>query len=414
MLAQLYTSATGSTPYPAVARSADGRGVAFTYDLARTVVYLRQGNPANANVDTDGDGVLRTIDLFQTAGGGSPWVNRDRISIPQADEQQRFLARIVREAASAALPLPQLWYFPGTARTMLISTGDAHANPTSYYQEQINILNTYNADMTYYIVAAADPSNTQMQTWRGQGHEFGIHPYNSQPNNYANLSAGYDELLAWWSLHFSSPPSRTVRNHQVAWVGWTDAADIAVAHGMAMDSNFYHWGAWLRKPDGTWPHGYITGSGQPMKFIHADGTILPYYQQLTELVDEQLISGAGAGYEGLSEAQASTVSQQLIDASLAGDYAALMAQFHVDYRMLTWLQGTLAYAQSRGVPMWNADRWLTFTETRHDANYTNLAWNSASKTLTSGRTVRSGPWRCLRSSETGFILASVAAALAAP
>jgi len=30
-----------------------------------------------------------------------------------------------------------------------------------------------------------------------------------------------------------------------------------------------------------------------MKFIRADGTILPLYQQLTELADEQLIVGAG-------------------------------------------------------------------------------------------------------------------------
>ena len=54
------------------------------------------------------------------------------------------------------------------------------------------------------------------------------------------------------------------------------------------DTNFYHWGPWLKKSDNSWPHGYITGSGQPMKFVRADGTVLPLYQQLTELVDEQL------------------------------------------------------------------------------------------------------------------------------
>jgi hypothetical protein len=157
--------------------------------------------------------------------------------------------------------------------------------------------------------------------------------------------------------------------------------DLAVAYGH--EHRLYHWGEWLQKPDGTWPHGYLTGSGQPMKFIRADGTILPYYQQLTELVDEQLVNGAGAGVEGLSNAQAITVSRELIDASLAGDYAALMTQFHVDYftTAQTWIEGTLAYANAHGVPLWNADDWLSFTETRHDADYTDVAWDTGTQTL---------------------------------
>jgi hypothetical protein len=39
------------------------------------------------------------------------------------------------------------------------------------------------------------------------------------------------------------------------------------------------------------------------------------------------------------------------------------------------------YANARGVPMWNADRWLSFTETRHDANYSNVEWSSATGVL---------------------------------
>ena len=80
-LATLYSNAMTATTHPAVALSATGRAAAFSYDLARNVVLTRQGNPANANVDTDNDSVLRTIDLFQGSGGGAPWVNRDRIPI---------------------------------------------------------------------------------------------------------------------------------------------------------------------------------------------------------------------------------------------------------------------------------------------------------------------------------------------
>jgi hypothetical protein len=400
VIAQLYSDATTATAYPAVVSSADGHAVAFMYDLAHNVVYSRQGNPANANVDADGDTVIRTIDLFQDSGGGAPWVDRDRISIPQADEQQRLLARLVQLAITPTTPMPQLWYFPGTAKTVMVPTGDAHANPIEWYQSLIDSMNANNAPITLYMAIGGSVSIDDMNTWRSQGHEFGIHPYNNHPDSYppfniTSLTEGYSVYDNWWNMTFGIPYSRTVRNHQVAWLGWTDAADLAVSYNMGMDTNFYHWGGWLKKPDDTWPHGYITGSGQPMKFIRADGTILPYYQQLTQLVDEQLVTGAGTAgsYENLSITDATTVSKQLIDQSLAGDYAALMTQFHVDYINETkqWVEDTLAYANSKNVPILNADQWLTFTETRHDTNLTTIRWNPLTASVTFNMTSAATP-----------------------
>lgn len=389
VLATLYSNATTATAYPAVVSSASGQAVAFTYDLARNVIYTRQGNPANGDVDVDGDGVLRTIDLFQTSGGGAPWVDRDRVPVPQADEQQRLLARLVRTLTPA--PLPQLWYFPNQNKTMLILTGDAHANPSNTYQNLINSVDSYGGDITIYLSIGNPLSNAFMQSARGLGHEFGLHPYwyrpdSYQPYNVTNLNEGYQAAKTFWNASgYTSTWSRTVRHHQVHWRGWTDAAATAVSHGMAMDTNFYHWGGWLKKADNTWPHGYITGSGQPMKFITASGSILPYYQQLTQLVDEQFFASAG-GVEALSAAQAIAVSQQLINASQNGDYAALMTQFHIDYYGFgspqVWAEGTMAYAQSLDIPLWNADRWLSFTETRHDAEYNNVDWQNGTGILT--------------------------------
>jgi hypothetical protein len=71
-LAALYSNRTTPSGYAAVVGSPSGTTAAFTYDLARNIAYTRQGNPANANLDVDNDGVLRTIDLFQSQGGGSP------------------------------------------------------------------------------------------------------------------------------------------------------------------------------------------------------------------------------------------------------------------------------------------------------------------------------------------------------
>jgi|GEM_PF-1454182 len=389
-VATLYSNASSATAYPAVVSANSGRTAAFTYDLARNIIYTRQGNPANANLDVDGDGVKRTIDLFQTPGGGS-WVDKDRIPVPQADEQMRLFSRLVQQALAEVTPLPQLWYFPNSARTMLISTSDAHANPMSWYTTLINIANSYGAKVSFYLTIG-QVDDTMVQVWRSQGHEFGIHPYwyrpdTYQPYNITNLTEGYTASETWWGMSgLTSGSSASVRHHQVAWQGWTDAAQIAINNGMGLDLNFYNWGSWIKKSDGTWPHGYITGSGLPMKFITSSGAVLPYYQQLTELVDEHLVSGAGNAdtLENLSTAGAVAVSQQMINASQNGNYAALMTQFHVDYINTTsgWVDGTLAYAASQGVPMWNADRWLTYTQTRSGANLQNISWNGSSGTLT--------------------------------
>jgi len=270
---------------------------------------------------------------------------------------------------------------------MLILTGDAHANPTSYFQNEINSLNAYNGKITLYITQAADPSPSSVATWTAQGHSVGIHPYVT-----SGYQGAYSTLTDWYTMRFGMSPSRTVRNHQVAWLGWTDGAAIAASQGYAMDTNFYHWGAWLRKPDQSWPHGYITGSGQPMKFVAANGTIVQNYQQLTQLVDEQLI--AGLGPENLSGAEAIAVSQALIDRSQAGDYAAIMTQFHVDYynwgSPQDWAEGTLAYANSLGVPIWNADQWLNYVEARNGASIANVTWNSSTGQYTFDLSVPAG------------------------
>jgi hypothetical protein len=401
-VATLYSSATAATSHPAVtiANYQKGKSAAFAYDLAKSIVYMRQGNPAKANTDSDGDAVLRTIDLFQGNNGGS-WVDRNRIPIPQADEQMRLLARVIETLTQDKMPLPRLWYFPDNAMTMLIPTGDAHANPILDYEQLIDSVTARDGNITVYMAKGGgiEGQDAKVQAWRAQGHEFGIHPYWNKPDNYptpiTNLKQGYVDYAAWYQGGFSSPKSRTVRNHQVAWSGWggagpNDAARIAVDQGMAMDTNFYHWGPWLKKSDGSWPHGYITGSGQPMKFMTEQGEILPLYQQLTQLVDEQLLGEIDpprdtdglrkSGFEELNGTQAISVSKKLIDSSLSRDYAALMTQFHVDYfryaSVKPWAEGTMDYAKSKGVPIWNADEWLNFTETRHDARFDNLIWDA--------------------------------------
>ena len=117
-VANLYTSATAATTEPAVSLrtvgSNGGQAAAFTYDLARSVVYTRQGNPAWAGDSRDDLFPIRSHELFRGVSVAD-WVNLAKVSIPQADEQQRLLANLIETMNRHRKPLPRFWYFPRVA-----------------------------------------------------------------------------------------------------------------------------------------------------------------------------------------------------------------------------------------------------------------------------------------------------------
>ena len=104
-----------------------GRTAAWGFDLARSTAYVRQGDPAYAGLDRDGQAGYRTNDIFfQT-------IDLERVGVPHADVQMRLFSRVIADLLADSGPLPRLWYFPGASRTMLIPTGDSHtSNPAPY------------------------------------------------------------------------------------------------------------------------------------------------------------------------------------------------------------------------------------------------------------------------------------------
>ena len=107
--------------------AAGGQAAAFTYDLARSVVYTRQGNPAWAGTERDGTGPVRSDDLF-FGGAQDDWVDLARSQIPQADEQQRLLANLITQMNLDRTPLPRFWYLPRGAQAAVVMTGDDHGS----------------------------------------------------------------------------------------------------------------------------------------------------------------------------------------------------------------------------------------------------------------------------------------------
>ena len=82
-----------------------GQAAAFTYDLARSVVYTRQGNPGVGGTGARRHAAdpLRRPVLRRRAGDPQPdWVDLNKVAIPQADEQQRLLANLILQMTSTA------------------------------------------------------------------------------------------------------------------------------------------------------------------------------------------------------------------------------------------------------------------------------------------------------------------------
>ena len=227
-LATLYSSATASTSNPAVTLNQVGLGhaAAFTYDLAQSVVYTRQGNPAWSGQARDGQaGPIRSDDLYYGDASFDPepdYVDRDKIAIPQADEQQRLLANLIIQLNLAKQPLPRFWYFPHDFKAAVVLTGDDHgamygggvtAERFDHYQSLspsgCSVSDWQCIRASAYLIApsvASNPlTNAQAASYVAQGFEVGVH-IDSVPD-CTNWTPS--DLASFYSSQISSFRSRT-------------------------------------------------------------------------------------------------------------------------------------------------------------------------------------------------------------
>ncbi len=411
-VAWLHSDRATRTSFPAVTiyRSGEGWAAMWAFDLARSVAYTRQGNPAWANQEQDGANYIRACDMFVG------WMDPERIPIPQADEQQRLLVNLLAFMSQEGPPLPRLGYLPGMARAILIATGDSHNNPTWAIENALKRVERYGGRMSIYYSPPLSPGHwrragrrtkrwaeglplvgealagpytlptpSHIANWRARGHEFTVHPYVDD-----GLEQGWDTYWREFTGLGYGPISPTVRTHRILWTGWVETARLQVSYGIGLNLDYYHWGPAFRTETEEWVYGHFTGSGLPMKFVDEQGRVLNIYQQLTQLTDEHLLAFANGPARLLAE-DAVTISRNLLRSSLDRFPAAIVAQFHTDPFIQSgsdlaneaghWMEGTLEYAATHGIPIWSAAEWLRFTEVRHDAALEEVQWHPETRRL---------------------------------
>ncbi|HYY69817.1 MAG TPA: Ig-like domain-containing protein [Terriglobales bacterium] len=383
-LATLYYNPTTPTSNPAVTLNAVGRGqaVAFTYDLAKSVVYTRQGNPAWSG-QARGDKVpIRAYDLFYGNSRNDPrpdWVDFNNIAIPQADEQQRLLANLIVKMSAQRSPLPRFWYLPRELKAVVVMTGDDHgsfygdggttakrfsdylaASPRGCRVENWECVRA-SAYLFPPSVAASSLTPQQSADFVSQGFEISVHPNENCSNwSAASLSALYTAQLKSFSARYTTVPApQTSRTHCVSWSDYDSQPLVELKHGIRIDANYYYYPyTWVNNRP-----GLFTGSGLPMRFATHNGVPIDVYQLPTQMTDE-----SGQSYPFHIDT--------LLDNALGpqGYYGVFTANMHADTTETSAALSIVASAQKRGVPVISALQMLKWLDGRNGSFFSTFHW----------------------------------------
>lgn len=386
-VATLYSNATTATSHPAVTLrsvgSAGGQAAAFTYDLARSVVYTRQGNPAWAGQERDGTAPRRSNDLFFGNASGDPqtdWIDLNKVAIPQADEQQRLLANLILAMNADRRPLPRFWYFPRGEKAVVVMTGDDHANNGTYGRFQAyqtaspvgcSVADWECVRGTSYIYPNTPLAALDAEAFEADGFEIAVHVNTSCADwNATTLQNFFATQLADFAAKYTTLDApATNRTHCIAWSDWATQAKVSQQNGIRLDTNYYYWpGSWLLDRP-----GYMTGSGLPMRFADLDGTGIDVYQAATQMTDE-----SGQTY--------STNINTLLDNAIGtkGYYGVITANMHTDSSSHSGSDAIVSSALSRSVPVVTARQMLTWLDGRNGSKFGAITWsgNTLSFTVT--------------------------------
>ncbi len=387
-LAALHSTASNSseTSFPAVtirnAGLVGGQAAAFAYDLASSIVYTRQGNPAWAGDERDGISPIRANDMFygNKAGDSQPdWIDLSKVHVPQADEQQRFLANLITEMTLDRKPLPRFWYLPKAHRAAVMVTGDEHggAGWTSRF-DQLQSLSPAGCSVanwechrgTTYTYPSTPVSNAQAAQYAASGFEVALHTSTGCSDfTPSSINDTFATQLGEFATAFPNVPApATNRNHCIVWSDWASSAKVGFNYGIRLDTNYYYWPpGWVNNTP-----GHFTGSAMPMRFADTDGALIDVYQVVTQMTDE-------------SQQSYPYTIDTLLDRALGPEqhFGVFTVNAHTDPGGHEAGVGdaVIASAIARNVPIVSSRQMLEWLDARNSSRFSSLVWNSGNNTL---------------------------------
>ncbi len=382
-IATLYSDALTPTGNPAVTTidvgPNGGKAIAYAFDLARSVVYTRQGNPAWSGDERDtgagGGQLIRSDDMFFGAKAGDvqpDWIDFNKVQIPQADEQQRLLANAITLGILHRRPLPRFWYLPKGLKAAVVMTGDDHGNNGTTGQFNWDILQSPSGCSvddwecvrgTSYMYTNTPITNSAAAAFQAQGFELGLHVTTNCGNwtSESNLESFYTDQLSTFASTFPGLTSPvTNRTHCIAWSDWATQPKVELQNGIRYDTNYYYWpDQWIQNRP-----GHFTGSGMPMRFADLDGTMIDVYQSPTQMTDE-----SGIDYT----LHINTLLNNALDSH--GYYGVVTTNMHTDTGPHPGQEIVVNAAMANGIPVVSAKQMLTWLDGRNNSSFANMNWS---------------------------------------
>jgi large repetitive protein len=381
-IATLLADKVANEGFPAVVSHnyEKGHTVAFLYNLPKSIVYTRQGNPLFAGIEKDSIPGLRGMDMF-TDG----WVDTSNNTINQADVQMTLFSHCIEQMSDYTGPLPRFWYFPDTLKCLVTLTNDGEYKIESDFEPQFRDVDSLGAKMSIYIIGVDKVSKAWVDKWTAKGFEIAGHPddtreaVNPRWNNMDSaLRTRKNEIAGKYGL-----PMRTNVNHWFVWCGFNAdgtqnfgaEARLEEKNGIEMDINYAHYdmksnqGDHYLGPLGT-NQGNFTGSGQVMKFADISGKIINVYQHFNAVYDQEYNESHDP--EGFYNC-----FKGLMDRSLHNEvYSFISVKSHNDeyYFSKAPLMKMLAYANKQNVPVWTELKLLDFIKMKDQASFTGINW----------------------------------------
>jgi FlgD Ig-like domain len=415
-VATLY-NATTATGNPAVSLNNVGSGhaSAFTYDLGQSVVGTRQGNPALAHTDSDGDGLARPTDLFMSSPpgatpGSNDWLNLAKLAIPQADEQQRLLANLITE--SSRNPVPRFWYLPRGDKAEVVLTGDDHGSgdsstvfndllatdPGGFASCTAQQLADWQCVRSTAYVYPNSPVNGPVfsaANYQSLGFEIGLH---LKVDSTGSCSVGFADLPALNTLltnqlnDFATQPvlagvaaPATIRTHCITWSDYDSQPQADAAHNIRLNTDYYWYTCDTPDPCtlNNWggdQAGLFTGTGFPMRFALGNGSLEDVFQEATQVADDAFPDNTAA-LTGVP-AQLNALLDRAYGSE--GYYGAFTVIVHNDSELASKpiRDAVIQAARNHGTSIISERQLLTWLDGRDNSSFGNVDFSSGALTFT--------------------------------
>ena len=347
-----------------------GRIICFAFDLAMSILLLRQGDPDLTEVIPEPDRCARpshlAVDIGPNDAGWVPYT--DLLALHFIDVVKRHLS----------VPVPTLSHLPASVPGILLFSGDEDAARVAWNDNELEYLASRGARMNLYIIPDNTYSTPEDVERYQRHHDVGPHP-NLRPLDGQPVSkrvAEFERQILMFQDLFQVK-ARSYRNHCHAWAGYLEPVEVLERLGLRMDAN-YMCSSYLRHRTRS---PYVAfGTAMPMRYCTVDGRVINVVQQHTHLADDEMFSTADYSYR---------YSPQQFEVLLERTLDDIVNRFHTPYGVnihpSNWArfsrpQGEIIIRQAseHGIPVWSWDQWSVFWDARLTWHFTGIEWNGNS------------------------------------